>query len=67
MASPAAIHRRLLDARDGGAAVLLISEDLDEILELADRILVMSEGRIVHETRAAQADIAKIGRHMAGR
>jgi simple sugar transport system ATP-binding protein len=62
----AAIHRRLLAARDGGAAILLVSEDLDELLELADRILVMSEGKIRHETRAETADIGEIGRHMAG-
>jgi simple sugar transport system ATP-binding protein len=46
--------------------VLLVSADLDEIFALSDRILVMSEGRIVYETSAAAADIAEIGRHMAG-
>ena len=46
--------------------MLLISEDLDEILELSDRILVMSEGRIVYETPGAAADVAVIGQHMAG-
>lgn len=65
-AATAAIHRRLLDARDRGTAVLLVSEDLDEIVELADRILVMSEGRITYETDAAEADPAEIGRYMAG-
>lgn len=60
------IHGRLRTARDGGAAVLLISEDLDEVLELADRILVMYEGRIVHATDRAAADVATIGRAMAG-
>jgi general nucleoside transport system ATP-binding protein len=64
-AATAGIHQRLLAARDGGAAVLLISEDLDEIIELSDRILVMSEGRIVFETTPA-ASPAEIGRHMAG-
>ena len=43
-----------------------MSEDLDEILELSDRILVMSEGRLGYEVAAAQADMAEIGRHMAG-
>jgi simple sugar transport system ATP-binding protein len=62
----AAIHRRLLAAREAGAAVLLVSEDLDELLELADRLLVMSEGRIGYETPAASANVAEIGRHMAG-
>jgi simple sugar transport system ATP-binding protein len=54
-------------ARNGGAAVLLISEDLDELLELSDRIVVISEGRIVHETPAAQADRRTLGAHMGGR
>jgi simple sugar transport system ATP-binding protein len=55
-----------VDARNQGAAVLLISADLEEIFALADRILVMSEGKIVHETEAAGADMRRIGRHMAG-
>ena len=50
----AEIRSRIVAARNGGAAVLLISEDLDEILELSDRILVMSEGRIVYETPGAE-------------
>jgi len=59
-------HARLLAARDQGTAILLVSEDLDELLELADRIVVMSEGRIVFEVAAEQADIRELGRHMAG-
>ena len=47
-------------------AVLLISEDLDELMELADRIVVMSAGRIVHESARAEADPVRIGRYMAG-
>lgn len=62
----AEIRGRIVAARNAGAAVLLISEDLDEILELSDRIVVMSDGRIVHEVAAAQADAQTIGRHMAG-
>ncbi len=62
----AEIRSRIVAARNGGAAVLLISEDLDEILELSDRILVMSEGRIVYETPGERADVGEIGRHMAG-
>jgi simple sugar transport system ATP-binding protein len=62
----AEIRARIMAARNAGAAVLLISEDLDEILELSDRILVMSEGHIAYETPAANADIGEIGRHMAG-
>jgi len=65
-AAVAEIHERLVQARNRGAAVLLVSADLDEIFALADRILVVSDGRIVHETTAAAADVAVIGRHMAG-
>ncbi len=57
---------RIMAARNGGTAVLLISEDLDEILELADRIVVMREGSIVAELPAAGADPQEIGRHMLG-
>jgi simple sugar transport system ATP-binding protein len=46
--------------------VLLVSEDLDELLELSDRIVVICDGRIVHETPAASAEVAVIGRCMAG-
>ena len=60
------IRNRIVAARNAGAAVLLISEDLDEILELSDRIVVMSDGRLVYETPAATAEVATIGRHMAG-
>ena len=57
-AAVAEIHARLMAARNRGAAVLLISEDLDELLELSDRIVVMSEGRIVHETARGRAPTA---------
>jgi simple sugar transport system ATP-binding protein len=60
------IHTRLRQVRQQGAGVLLISEDLDELLELSDRIVVMSEGRIVFETSAAQADRKVLGAHMGG-
>jgi ABC-type uncharacterized transport system ATPase subunit len=65
-ASVADIHARILAARDAGAAVLLVSEDLDELLELADRIAVIAEGRLVFETAAQSADRVVLGRHMAG-
>jgi simple sugar transport system ATP-binding protein len=65
-AAVAEIHARILAARDTGAAVLLVSEDLDELLALSDRLVVMFDGRIVHETTPPQADIGAIGRHMAG-
>jgi simple sugar transport system ATP-binding protein len=60
------IHDDIMAARNGGAAVLLISEDLDEIYDLADRILVMFEGRIVLESPAAPATRTAVGRAMAG-
>ena len=60
------IHSRILDVRSRGGAVLLVSEDLDELLELSDRIVVMSEGCIVFETATADADRKTIGEHMGG-
>ena len=65
-AAVAEIHDRILAVRNAGAAVLLVSEDLDELLELSDRLAVIFEGRLVHETLAARADIAVIGPCMAG-
>jgi simple sugar transport system ATP-binding protein len=65
-AAIADIHDQILTARNRGAAVLLVSEDLDELLELADRVVVMHGGRLVYETPAAQADRTLVGRHMAG-
>lgn len=62
----AEIRARIMKARNSGAAVLLFSEDLDELMELSDRILVMSEGRLVYETPARGADLSVIGAHMAG-
>lgn len=59
----AQVHARLRAARDGGAAVLLISEDLDEVLALADRIGVMARGRIVAEFDAP-ADRQSVGQAM---
>jgi ABC-type uncharacterized transport system ATPase subunit len=60
------IHDRLLEVRNQGAAVLLVSEDLDELLELADRIFVICEGALVCETTPETADLGLIGRQMAG-
>ena len=62
----AEIRSQIMQARNRGAAVLLVSEDLDEILELADRVLVISGGKIVYETPIQDADRQVIGRHMAG-
>jgi len=66
-AAVAEIHSRLMAARNRGAAVLLVSEDLDELLALSDRIVVMSEGRIVHDVQAALADRRELGAYMGGK
>jgi simple sugar transport system ATP-binding protein len=60
------IRARIMAARNQGTAVLLMSEDLDEVMELSDRVLVMSEGRIAYAVAAAEADLATIGHHMGG-
>lgn len=60
------IHRKLVEIRDDGCGVLLISNELSEIMSLSDRILVMYEGRIVGETTLAEADITRLGLWMAG-
>jgi ABC-type uncharacterized transport system ATPase subunit len=60
------IRSQIMAARNRGAAILLISEDLDELLELADRFLVFFSGQIVAAIPAAAADRRTIGRHMAG-
>jgi simple sugar transport system permease protein len=60
------VHQRLLDASARGACVLLISDDLDEILALADRIAVMHAGRLTAARAAAQWTRAQIGLAMAG-
>ena len=65
-AAVAQIHAEIVAARNRGAAVLLVSEDLDELLELADRIVVIFNGRLVYEAPASEADLVHIGRHMAG-
>ena len=63
MGASAEVRRRLLKARTDGAAVVLISEDLDEVLALSDRILVMHDGKL---TAAETRDRAHIGLLMAG-
>ncbi len=61
------IHNRIAQARDEGDGVLIVSSELDEILALSDRILVMFKGRIVAEFQGAEADKGTIGLAMAGR
>jgi simple sugar transport system ATP-binding protein len=60
------VQQWLLDARDGGAGVLLISEDLDEVLQLGDRIAVLYEGEVVGTLDREQAERATVGLMMAG-
>lgn len=60
------IHNQIVAARDAGAGVLLVSAELDEILSLADRIVVIHAGRAVAEMPAKDADRQLIGRLMAG-
>ena len=65
-ASVADIRSQIMEQRNRGAAVLLVSEDLDEILELSDRIAVMSGGTISYVAQAAETDRTTIGHYMAG-
>jgi simple sugar transport system ATP-binding protein len=65
-AAVAEIRARIVQARNRGAAVLLVSEDLDEILQLSDRIVVMFDGKLALQTDSATADVGAIGRAMAG-
>jgi len=61
------LHARLLAERDAGRGVLLVSSELSEILALSDRVLVLYEGRVVHEARPAATDERALGLHMTGR
>lgn len=65
-AAVADIHAQIMEARNHGTAVLLVSEDLDELLELSDRVIVISDGAFVHETSRQDADLSVIGQRMAG-
>ena len=65
-ASVSDIRSQIMEQRNRGAAVLLVSEDLDEILELADRVAVMSGGTITYVARLEDTDRNTIGQHMAG-
>ncbi|MGZ5900566.1 MAG: ABC transporter ATP-binding protein [Reyranella sp.] len=65
-AAVAEIRTRIVQARNRGAAILLVSEDLDEILQLSDRIVVMFDGKLALQTDAPHADVGAIGRAMAG-
>jgi simple sugar transport system ATP-binding protein len=60
------VHERMIEARDAGVGVLLVSSELDEIMSVADRILVMFRGRFVAEFAAGKATAGEIGLAMAG-
>jgi simple sugar transport system ATP-binding protein len=61
-----AIHARLRALRDAGGAVLVVSSELDEVLALADRVVVMNAGRIAGERPVAQCDATTLGLLMGG-
>lgn len=60
------IHKQIVEDRDRGAAVLLVSYELDEVMNLSDRILVMFEGQIVGELNPKQTDVKELGLYMSG-
>ncbi len=66
VAGTALIHRRLAELRDAGGAILLVSSELDELMALADRILVLFRGRLAGELDPAQATTEEIGSLMTG-
>ena len=60
------VHREIISERQRGKAILLVSMELEEVMSLSDRILVMYEGRIVAEFSAGEADEEKLGYFMTG-
>jgi simple sugar transport system ATP-binding protein len=60
------IHRRLVAERDAGRGVLLVSSDLGELLSLADRLIVLYEGRVIFEAAPADTDERTLGLYMSG-
>ncbi|HYP50799.1 MAG TPA: ATP-binding cassette domain-containing protein, partial [Pyrinomonadaceae bacterium] len=60
------IHRKLIELRDAGSAILLVSAELEEVMSLSDRILVIHDGSIVGEMEAATANVEEIGLMMTG-
>jgi simple sugar transport system ATP-binding protein len=59
------IHRQIIAKRDAGTAVLLVSAELDEVMEMSDRIVVMYRGRLVVEMDGRTADKSEVGLYMA--
>ena len=62
----AQIRGELLALRDAGCAVLVVSEELDELFEISDRLVVMAQGRLSPSIPAAQATVERIGAWMSG-
>ena len=60
------IHKQIIQSRDSGAGVLLVSLELDEVMNLSDRILVMYEGEIVGELDPKKTTVQELGLYMAG-
>jgi general nucleoside transport system ATP-binding protein len=60
------VHGRLIEARDRGAAILLISDDLDEVIALSDRLMVMSKGRLSTPSARGERSVRDLGELMAG-
>jgi simple sugar transport system ATP-binding protein len=62
----AAVHQHLLDVRQRGAGILLITEDLDELLQLSDRVRVLYRGKLGPSRARAEIELARLGLEMAG-
>jgi len=60
------IHQALIDLRNRGVALLVVSEELDELFEISDRIAVLAQGRLSPSRRPAETSIEEIGRWMSG-
>jgi simple sugar transport system ATP-binding protein len=60
------IHKQIIKERDEGRAILLVSLELDEVMNLSDRILVIYEGELVAELNPKEVTIQELGLYMAG-
>ena len=60
------IHKQLIEQRDAGKAVLLVSLELDEVMDVPDRILVMYEGKLIGEFKPDEVTVEELGLYMTG-
>ena len=60
------IHKQIVEERDKGKGVLLVSLELDEVMDVSDRILVMYEGEIVGEFKPDEVTVEELGLYMTG-